>query len=125
MKSLILIKGKLFKELRAFNHFIREMRSMAGQIRMTPEELKSKAQTYGQGSDQIDDVLRKLKNLQDQLRGEWEGRAFERFDDQFRELEPKVQNFSQLLMEIQTQLQKTAQAVQEQDEALSQNFGLR
>ncbi|QKY69807.1 WXG100 family type VII secretion target [Lentibacillus sp. CBA3610] len=98
---------------------------MAGQIRMTPDELQSKAQVYGQGSDQIDDVLRKLRNLQDQLRGEWEGRAFERFDDQFRQLEPKVQDFSQLLMEIQTQLQKTAQTVQEQDEALSQNFGLR
>lgn len=98
---------------------------MAGQIRMTPDELKSKAQVYGQGSDQIEDVLNKLKNLQDQLRGEWEGRAFERFDDQFRELEPKVQNFSQLLQEIQVQLQKTAQSVQEQDEALSQNFGLR
>lgn len=98
---------------------------MAGQIRMTPEELKSNAQVYGQGSDQIDEVLRKLRNLQDQLRGEWEGRAFEGFDDQFRQLEPKVQDFSQLLMEIQTQLQKTAQAVQEQDEALSQNFGLR
>ncbi len=98
---------------------------MAGQIRMSPEELKSRAQMYGQGSDQIDDVLNRLRNLQDQLRGEWEGRAFERFDDQFRQLEPKVQNFSQLLLEIQTQLQKTAQAMQEQDEALSQNFGLR
>ncbi len=98
---------------------------MAGQIRMSPEELKARAQVYGQGSDQITEVLNKLKNLQDQLRGEWEGRSFERFDDQFRELEPKVQNFSQLLIEIQTQLQKTAQAMQEQDEALSQNFGLR
>ncbi|ENH96300.1 WXG domain protein [Gracilibacillus halophilus YIM-C55.5] len=98
---------------------------MAGQIRMSPEELKARAQTYGQGSDQINEVLNKLKNLQDQLRGEWEGRAFERFDDQFRELEPKVQNFSQLLHDIQTQLQQTAQAMQEQDETLSQNFGLR
>lgn len=98
---------------------------MAGQIRMSPEELKSKAQTYGGGADQINDVLGQLRNLQDQLRGEWEGRAFERFDDQFRELEPKVQNFSELLREIQVQLQQTAQAMQEQDEALSQNFGLR
>ncbi|MFD2655193.1 MULTISPECIES: WXG100 family type VII secretion target [Gracilibacillus] len=98
---------------------------MAGQIRMTPEELKSRAEVYGQGSDQINEVLSKLRNLQEQLRGEWEGRSFERFDEQFLELVPKVENFSQLLLEIQTQLKSTAQAVQEQDEALSQNFGLR
>ncbi|MFB1052161.1 WXG100 family type VII secretion target [Paraliobacillus sp. JSM ZJ581] len=98
---------------------------MAGQIRMSPEELKSKAEVYGQGSDQINEVLGKLKNLQEQLRGEWEGRSFESFDNQFLELVPKVENFSQLLLEIQGQLKNTAQAVQDQDEALSQNFGLR
>lgn len=97
---------------------------MAGQIKMTPDELQSKAQSYGGGADQIDDVLTKLQNLQDELRGEWEGRAFERFDEQFQQLSRKVTDFEQLLREIQTQLQKTAQAVQEQDEALSQNFGL-
>lgn len=98
---------------------------MAGQIRMTPEELKARAEVYGRGSDQINDVLTRLRNLQNQLRGEWEGRAFERFDDQFTELVPKVENFSQLLLDIQTQLRNTAQAVQDQDQALSQNFGLR
>ncbi|GGB34817.1 WXG100 family type VII secretion target [Virgibacillus dakarensis] len=98
---------------------------MAGQIRMTPEELQAKAKRYGQSSDQISQILRDLSSLQEELRGEWEGRAFERFDDQFRELSPKVENFSQLMYEIQVQLEKTADAVAQQDEALSQNFGLR
>ncbi|MEB8811605.1 WXG100 family type VII secretion target, partial [Bacillus cereus] len=53
---------------------------MAGQIRMSPEELKSKATRYGQGANQIEDILRQLQNLQNELRGEWEGRAFEGFD---------------------------------------------
>ncbi len=97
---------------------------MAGQIKMTPDELHSKAQSYGGGADDIHDVLSRLENLQNELRGEWEGRAFERFDEQFQQLSRKVNDFEQLLREIQTQLQKTAQAVQEQDEALSQNFGL-
>ncbi|MRX72685.1 WXG100 family type VII secretion target [Bacillus lacus] len=98
---------------------------MAGQIRMTPEQLQAKAKRYGQGSQQIEQILRDLTNLQEELRGEWEGRAFERFDDQFRELSPRVQDFSRLLQEIETQLVKTAEAVAQQDEALSQNFGLR
>ena len=98
---------------------------MSGQIRMTPEQLQNHAKRYGKGSQTIDDVLTDLSNLQVQLRSEWEGRAFDRFDDQFIQLKPKVQEFSQLMLDIQQQREKTAQAVQEQDEALSQNFGFR
>ncbi|MBC6975026.1 MULTISPECIES: WXG100 family type VII secretion target [unclassified Bacillus (in: firmicutes)] len=98
---------------------------MAGQIRMSPEELKAKSALYGQSSQQIDDILRKLQGLQNELRGEWEGRAFEGFDRQFNELRPKVENFSQLLHEINVQLSKTAEAVASHDEELSRNFGLK
>ncbi|MGC4376897.1 WXG100 family type VII secretion target [Fictibacillus sp. Mic-4] len=98
---------------------------MAGTIRMTPEELKAKATRYGQSAQQIEQILKDLTNLQNELRGEWEGRAFERFDDQFNELKPKVQNFAQLMHDINTQLNKTAEAVAQHDEQLSQNFGLR
>lgn len=98
---------------------------MSGQIRMTPDQLQAKAKRYGTASQNIDQILRDLSNLQEELRGEWEGRAFERFDDQFRELKPRVQDFSQLMIDIETQLIKTAEAVAQQDQALSQNFGLR
>ncbi|GLO65752.1 MULTISPECIES: WXG100 family type VII secretion target [Oceanobacillus] len=98
---------------------------MAGQIRMSPEQLQAKAKRYGQSSQTIDQVLRDLQGLQDELRGEWEGRAFEKFDMQFQELKPKVQDFSQLMLDIENQLIKTAEAVAQQDEQLSQNFGLR
>lgn len=97
---------------------------MSGQIRMSPEKLQNKAQIYRQSSQQIQEVLSTLKNLQNELRGEWEGRAFEQFDIQFIQLEPKVQNFSDLMEQIYVQLTKTAEAVAEQDEALSRNFGL-
>lgn len=63
--------------------------------------------------------------MQNELRGEWEGRAFQGFDEQFNQLKPKVQNFAQLMHDIQIQLNKTADAVAQQDEQLSQNFGLR
>jgi len=43
---------------------------MSGQIRMSPEQLKSRANRYGQGSQQIDQVLRDLTNLQNELRAE-------------------------------------------------------
>ncbi|MEK4801144.1 MULTISPECIES: WXG100 family type VII secretion target [Oceanobacillus] len=98
---------------------------MAGQIQMTPEELIRKAKTYGDSSQMIHDILTNLTNLQVQLEAEWKGAAFEGFNAQFNELSPKVQNFSELLKDIETQLQKTAEAVAQQDQALAQNFGLR
>lgn len=97
---------------------------MSGQIRMSPEELKAKATRYGQSARRIEEILRDLSNLQEELRGEWEGRAFQRFDEQFRQLEPRVQDFAMLMEEINTQLNKTADAVSQHDEALSRNFGL-
>lgn len=97
---------------------------MAGQIRMTPAELTAKAKRYGQSSQQIEQILTDLTNLQDDLRAEWEGRAFEQFDVQFKELTPKVRNFAQLMQEINEQLTKTADAVAQHDEQLSRNFGL-
>ncbi|MBL5768216.1 MULTISPECIES: WXG100 family type VII secretion target [Heyndrickxia] len=98
---------------------------MMAQIRMTPEELKAKAKRYGQGGHQIEEILKNLTSLQRELRGEWEGRAFDKFDEQFEQLSPKVQNFARLLHEINDQLDKTAEAVARHDEELSKNFGLQ
>lgn len=98
---------------------------MSGQIRMSPAELTDKAKRYGRSGDQIDQILKDLTALQSDLRGQWEGKAFQQFDVQFNELTPKVKNFSELMREIELQLTKTADAVARQDEELSRNFGLR
>lgn len=98
---------------------------MAGQIRMTPEQLRNDAKRYGTSSAQIEAILTDLSNLQDKFRSEWEGKAFEHFDVQFEQLRPKVQQFSKLLEEIQGQLQTTANAVEQHDLELSRNFGLQ
>ena len=97
---------------------------MSGQIRMSPAELADKAKRYGRSGDQIDQILTDLTNLQSELKGEWEGKAFAQFEIQFDELSPKVRNFSELMRNIEEQLRKTADAVARQDEELSRNFGL-
>lgn len=98
---------------------------MSGQIRMSPAELRDRAKTYGTSARDIEQLLQRLSQTQEQLRSEWEGQAFQRFDDQFNQLKPKVTEFSHLMDQIEQQLQKTANAVEEQDQALSQNFGLQ
>ncbi|MGG0658407.1 WXG100 family type VII secretion target [Rummeliibacillus pycnus] len=98
---------------------------MAGQIRMTPQELKSKAKKYDTCGEQIITMLGELDGLQGQLRSEWEGKAFQQFDAQFEQLKPKVKNFAELLKAIKEQLDQTADAVEEHDMQLSKNFGLQ
>lgn len=98
---------------------------VSGQIRMSPEELRLRAKTYKDKSGDIDTILNELSTLQETLRSEWEGKAFEGFDNQFQQLKPKVQDFSQLLMDINSQLEQTASALQEQDEVLGRGFGFK
>lgn len=73
---------------------------MAGQIAVTPEELRSQATHYTRGADSVDNVLSDLKSTQEQIRAEWKGNAFEKYDMKFQELSGKVTQFSQLLREI-------------------------
>lgn len=98
---------------------------MSTPIRMSPEELKATAQDYGRSYETIMTMLTDLKGTQANLAAQWEGRAFESFELQFEQLRPKVEEFALLMEEIKMQLTKTADAMAEQDQALSQNFGLR
>ena len=102
----------------------RRWENMSGQIRMSPAELTDKAKRYGRSGDQIHQILTDLTNLQTDLKAEWEGKAFVQFEHQFDELSSKVQKFSELMHQIEDQLNKTADAVAQQDEDLSRNFGL-
>ena len=98
---------------------------MSGQIRVSPETLQSRAREYVKAANDIRVILSNLQRLQDTLRSEWEGAAFQGFDQQFSELKPKVENFADLMQQINTQLDKTAQAMQQNDQDLSRNFGLQ
>ncbi|MGT2965097.1 WXG100 family type VII secretion target [Streptococcus acidominimus] len=97
---------------------------MSGQIRVSPETLKTRAKEYGRAANDINQILNNLQRLQDTLRSEWEGEAFNGFDNQFNELKPKVQNFAELMQQINVQLDKTADIMTENDLAIKSGFGL-
>ena len=84
---------------------------MSDQIRVSTETLQSRAREYGKAANDIRVILNNLQRLQDTLRTEWEGAAFQGFERQFLELKPKVVNFADLMQQINTQLDKTAEAM--------------
>lgn len=88
-------------------------------IKMTPAEVRSLSQTYKHSSDEIEEMLRKLKSTQGQLAQTWEGDAFQSFDEQFKNMTPTVEKFGQLLEDVYNQLQKIAQIVETTDQEIS------
>ncbi|EHI73950.1 virulence factor EsxA [Streptococcus criceti] len=88
---------------------------MAGLIKLTPDELRTSAQKYTQGSQSVQDVLTSLTNEQAVISENWDGTAFDAFETQFNELSPKVRQFAELLESINTQLNGVASTLEETD----------
>ena len=85
------------------------------QIKLTPEELRSSAQKYTAGSQQVTEVLNLLTQEQAVIDENWDGSAFDSFEAQFNELSPKITQFAQLLEDINQQLLKVADVVEQTD----------
>jgi WXG100 family type VII secretion target len=97
---------------------------MAGdRIKLSPQELRTSATKYTDGSHQVTDVLQKLQAEQDTISGNWEGSGFESFDAQFEALKPKVVEFAELLEQINKQLNEVANIMEETDQNISSAIG--
>ena len=89
------------------------------QIKLTPEDLRQSAQRYAQGAQDIDQILTNLTHEQQVIDANWDGSAFDSFEAQFNELSPKIKQFSQLLEEINGQLIKVADIVEQTDQDIA------
>ena len=73
-------------------------------ILLKRDEVMDTAGKYLEGSKTIDELLQMLDSEQQKLEENWEGGAFDSFADQYDELKPKIQDFSELLSDINEQL---------------------
>ena len=89
------------------------------QIKLTPEDLRTSAQRYTQGSENVTQVLNELTREQGIISDNWDGSAFDSFEAQFNELTPKIREFATLLQDINAQLVKVADIVEETDESIA------
>ena len=95
---------------------------MASQIRITPEQMRQRATDYRNEAEKVADVIRRMDNLLDQLKGEWEGSASESYDARYKELKPGFQKAENLIREIATALDSTANIVEETDKDIANQF---
>lgn len=93
------------------------------QIKLTPDELRTQAQSYTEGATSVRDVLTRLTNTQAEIDANWDGNAFDSFEQQFNELSPKVSQFADLLDEINQQLNQVANTLEETDAQIASQIG--
>ena len=93
--------------------------NVMARIKLTPEELRASAQRYTDGAENVNQVLSSLTNEQAIISENWEGSAFQSFEEQFNELAPKIKEFAQLLQDINAQLVKVADIVEQTDQDIA------
>lgn len=96
---------------------------MAGTIRLTPQDMRSRAGEYRTEADNIESVIAKMDNLISTLQEEWEGAASTSFADQYQQIRPSFVDGKELVTTVAGQLDSTANALEELDQNISSKFG--
>ncbi|MBR3157756.1 MAG: WXG100 family type VII secretion target [Atopobiaceae bacterium] len=88
---------------------------MAGQIRITPDQMRTRAVEYDNEANKVGEVIGKMDQLLGLLQEEWEGEASRAYADRFMQLRPSFTNAQQLINEIATALRNTATTLEQTD----------
>ena len=70
---------------------------MANQIRITPDQMRQRANEYRAEADTVNGVISKMDSLLSALQGEWEGAASESYAARYQELKPGFQKAEELI----------------------------
>ncbi|MDR0841567.1 MAG: WXG100 family type VII secretion target [Christensenellaceae bacterium] len=95
---------------------------MAGQIRMTPEQMCGRAGEVRTEGQNFQDVVNKMQSIINVLQDEREGQASAQFAQQFETPKPAFNSMKQLLDDIGSQLDGTANAVEQLDQDIASKF---
>ncbi len=96
---------------------------MAGQIRITPQELRDGATYLAQRKEECMESLSNMKSKVDEVTGNWEGAAQNSFVQTFEELYKQISEaLPQTVEGIESMLNGAAQAMEEADDSIAQSF---
>ena len=95
---------------------------MAGQIRLTPEQMRQRSGEVRNQGEVFQDVINRMQSIINELQTEWEGQASRAFAEQFDRLKPSFNEMRSLIDDIGTQLDATASAVEQLDQEIAGRF---
>lgn len=95
---------------------------MAGQIKITPDQMRQRAGEYRVEASNVGDVISKMDSLLATLQTEWEGAASEAYAGRFAELRPSFVQAQNLINEIAQSLDQTAAQLEQTDASIASAF---
>lgn len=95
---------------------------MANQIRITPDQMRERANQYRAEADTVNGVINKMDSLLQQLQSEWEGAASESYAARYQEMKPGFVKAEDLIREIAAALDQTAKVVEDTDQTLKNMY---
>jgi WXG100 family type VII secretion target len=93
-----------------------------GQIRMTPETMRTRAGEYTAQAEALQGIINKMDSLLNNLQSEWEGEASQAYAARFTELRPGFVKAKDLIDEISAALKSTANIVEQTDQNIANQF---
>lgn len=96
---------------------------MAGQIRLTPDDMRTRSGEYTRQSEAFQDVINTMQQLLNQLQTEWEGASSQAFEQRFESLKPSFQATKELIDEIAANLMSTANSLEQLDADIASKIG--
>ena len=95
---------------------------MAGQIRITPEQMSERATQYRSEAEMVNEIIRRMDRLLNTLQGEWEGAASEAYAGRYAQLRPGFLKVEELIREIAAALDSAARTLSETDVSIAGRF---
>lgn len=95
---------------------------MQGQIRISPDQMRSKATQYRTQAEALDSVIQRMDTLLSELQSEWEGSSSDAYSARYAELKPGFLKAKELVCEIAQALDSTAKIMEETDTTIANQF---
>ena len=95
---------------------------MSEQIRITPEQMRERSTQYRNEAEKVGEVISRMDTLLDTLQGEWEGAASRSYSERYAELKPGFIKAQELINDIASSLDATAQIIEETDINIASSF---
>lgn len=92
-------------------------------IRISPDQMRGRAGEFRNEAASVGDSISAMDRLLGQLQEEWEGEASRSYAQRYQsELRPGFQKAQEMINEIATALDRTAQEMQEMDQRIASGF---
>jgi WXG100 family type VII secretion target len=99
---------------------------MAGQITITPEQMRSSAGQYDNEAEEVGQMISRMDRMLADLQQEWRGAASEAYAARWNgDLKQSFKNAQQLITEIASSLRSTATQLESTDQQIAQGFNAR